>query len=139
MTLKRVRRLLFITSCAYMVVTLSFTILPIELTSEVTPLALQQTLGICFGTAVMAEISFNFNFRNVWAGIICTYLAVTFAVFLLGTVVFQMIPLKFDVYGSILIIILLIYLVVYFVFFEKNKNDANTINKQLHRKGSNRK
>lgn len=139
MTLKRVRRLLFITSCAYMVVTLSFTILPIELTSDVTPLALQQTLGICIGTAIMAEISFNFNFRNVWAGFICTYLAVTFAVFLLGTVVFQMIPLEFDVYGSILIIILLIYLIVYFVEFEKNKNDANTINKQLHRKGNNEK
>lgn len=92
---------------------------------------LKETFWICVITCCVVRAIGALNFQREWMSHLVGFLGMSCSVFVLGTFVFQLIPLEFSVYVSVSIMLIIIYSFVIFLIYVVDKNEADAINEKL--------
>ena len=125
------KHIVLATCCAFTVEVMSFVILPEALAPRITIPVLSQTFILSFLGASTVVILSSIDFKSIWTFYLVSYLSLASVVFGVGSFVFDLIPLKIPVYLSVLVTFICIYVVNYFVMCDRNRNDAEIINRYL--------
>lgn len=128
---KWMRDTVSITCCSYTMMILFFLVSSSEIAPDINKTTLGQTFLICLSCAVAVQIISRLEFKGQWLQHILMYLTLILCIFGVGSFGLRLIPLTPIVILSILCFTLCIYFVCWFLFFTKNKSDADFINAQL--------
>lgn len=131
-----IKQWIIITCCSFTVEILSFILLGEDYVPALEASSLQQTFIICVCASFFAILVIYHDFQHAWLNSCAPLLAVYTTVFLMGTVMFGLIPIDLGVYTVIFILGVIIYLICSFLFYRKNQSDADFINQQLKRRES---
>ena len=132
-----IRRWMLVTCCSFTVEILSFTLLGEAFVPALTTASLQQTFLICVCASCFGVLVLYYDFQHVWSRFLAVVFAVVSTVYVMGTLLFALIPIDFGVYMVIIVLCMLTYLICSFLFYRKNQSDADAINEQLQRRDGN--
>lgn len=126
-----IKSIITITCCSYTMMILFFILSTDVIAPDINRTSLWQTFLICFGCAITVQFIGIIEMKNQWMHHIISYLSIVCCVFGIGSFVLRLIPFDFIVYAAISMFTLCIYMVCWFLYFKKNKSDADFINEQL--------
>lgn len=128
---KMMQSIVISTCCAFTIEVLSFLILPSDLIPIINEDTIAKTLILSFLGASAVILTMCIHFKSIWTFYLVSFCFLTSTIFGVGSFILNLIPLEQNVWISVFCTLIFVYCIAYFVMYDKNKNDAELINRHL--------